>query len=101
MADVDPEWVERTANRFHRLLRELEQGAILRTTFEPWEMELLLDVEQVPLKGARRWSALRQYRAAGVRRIEGGALPIKLSEFLAQREQARRQRNQVRNTRRP
>ena len=41
-------------NRFNRLIGELLRGAISRNAFQPWEVELLLDLEtcQIPPEAA-------------------------------------------------
>jgi hypothetical protein len=82
---------ERMFSRFQRLITELIEGAIQRTNFEPWEIELLVDLEQCDLPRARRIGILRQYHKAVRRQLDAGAgPPMKLSEFL-----------QWRSTRRP
>ena len=76
--------------RFNRLVRELEQGAITRNCFKPWEIELLLDMDACDLRSLRKWQVLRQYQKAVRRHLENGASqPLKLSEYLG-RKLARR-----------
>lgn len=77
-------------NRFRRLVGELQTGVIRRNHFEPWEIEILLDLETCGVK-RRRWGGmLRQYEKAVERQVESGfGPPMKLSEFLAQRAQKR------------
>jgi hypothetical protein len=76
--------------RFNRLVRELEQGAMTRNCFKPWEIELLLDMDACDLRSLRKWQVLRQYQKAVRRHLENGASrPLKLSEYLG-RKLARR-----------
>ncbi len=77
--------------RFKRLMREIESGAIVRNSFHPWEVELIVDLEQCRLHANRR-RLLRRYQRAAVRSLEMGApRPLKLSEYMA-RTRSRRAR---------
>jgi hypothetical protein len=77
--------------RFKRLMREIESGALVRTSFYPWEVELLVDLDQCVLRANRR-RLLRRYQKAAVHGLEmGGQRPLKLSEYLA-RTRSRRPR---------
>ena len=70
--------------RFNRLVRGLLSGRIARNTFQPWEIELLLDIEGCQITKRAREGVLRRYLRAIRRQIEKGATtPMKLSEFLA------------------
>ena len=69
--------------RFNRLIRELLQGETKRETFQRWEVDLLLDVQNCRIKEFAWEGVLRRYQQAVQRRIERGeAVPMKLSEFL-------------------
>ena len=64
-------------------------GEIRRNNFEPWEIDLILDLETCQLPSRRRLEILRQYQRAVERQMESGpGPPIKLSHFLFLREQA-------------
>jgi hypothetical protein len=77
-------------HRFTRLMGELIRGAILRNVFQPWEIDLLLDIESCPLDGRRRFEILRQYQKAVERQLDTGpGPPMKLSVFLAMRAAAK------------
>ena len=78
---------ELTLNRFNRLITEVMRGATARNSFQPWEAEILLDLENCHLDRRRRLDILRQYQRAVQRQMakEPGT-PMKLSEFLAARE---------------
>ncbi len=79
-AQLDPEAV---LLQFNRLMRELLRGQISRNTFQPWEIELLLDIENCALKEATRESTLKRYQKAVQKQLlRGGTVPLKLSEFL-------------------
>ena len=61
-----------------------------RNSFEPWEIDLLMDFETCRLPSRRRTEILRQYQRAVERQMESGAgPPMKLSRFLVLREQRR------------
>lgn len=86
----DIEERELQLNRFKRLMGELLRGETNRNTFEPWEIELLLDFESCQLPSRRRLEILRQYQKNVERQMESGpGPPIKLSHFLILREQRR------------
>lgn len=69
--------------RFNRLIQELLRGAMNRNTFRPWEIEILLDIENCRLKDAGKKELLRRYQRAVQRAMERGApTPMKLSEYL-------------------
>ena len=81
---------ERQLNRFRRLIGELMRGEMTRNTFEPWEIELMLDFETCQLPARRRLDILRQYQKAVERQLETGlGPPMKVSHFLVLREQRR------------
>jgi len=74
------------ANRFNRLVKELLQGEVRRTAFQPWEVHLLLDLQECRLIPSRRDEALRRYQKVVTRQLERGELPpIRFSEFVGQR----------------
>jgi hypothetical protein len=41
-------------NRFRRLVRDLQRGTITRTDFQPWEVDILLDIGNCQLDRGRR-----------------------------------------------
>ena len=72
--------------RFQRLTNELINGALARTTFQPWEVDVLLDLSDCTLPPKRRAETLRQYQKAVDRQLDDGAgPPMMLSEYLQQR----------------
>ena len=77
-------------NRFRRLVGELQRGSITRNDFQPWEIDLLLDMETCHVERKRRADILRQYQRAVERQLEmGSGPPMKLSEFLLLRASKR------------
>jgi hypothetical protein len=75
--------LEATLGRFNRLIRELLDGGSKRNCFDPWEVELLLDIAACNLDPRRARDTLRRYQRAAERRIDSGLLPpLKLSEYL-------------------
>lgn len=80
-------------NQFRRLLRELMRGATTRNVFEPWEIDIMLDFQACDVPPRRRMETLTQYERAVKRQLAVGAgPPMKLSEFLAERERRRAER---------
>ena len=78
--------------QFNRLISELLRGQLHRNCFRPWEIELLLDIEECHLGNGRRREILRRYQRAVQRRFDkGGDSLLKLSEYLeAKARRARR-----------
>jgi hypothetical protein len=77
-------------NRFKRLLAEITRGTVNRNSFQAWEIEILLDMEDCALDPRRRNGILDQYERAVERQMETGpGPPMKLSEFLVRRAQRR------------
>ncbi|MEO8594548.1 MAG: hypothetical protein ABI759_14625 [Candidatus Solibacter sp.] len=86
---TEDEYLEREVqlNRFRRLMGELLRGQLLRNSFAPWEMEILLDFDVCELPSRRRTEILRQYQRAVERQLQTGlGPPMKLSHFLVLRE---------------
>jgi hypothetical protein len=82
----DPPDLELIANRFNRLVKEVLQGAVRRTTFQPWEVHLLLDLDDCRLTRSRRDEALRRYQRAVHRQLQRGEVPpVRFSEFVGHR----------------
>ena len=48
-------------HRFQRLIAEVLRGQMSRTVFQPWEVELLVDIESCELEPKRRAGTFRQY----------------------------------------
>lgn len=70
--------------RFNRLMRDLERGESSRNTFEPWEIELLLDLEACALAAPVQKKLLDRYRRAVERGLTAGdGTPLKFSEYLS------------------
>jgi hypothetical protein len=86
MAEDDLVALELMLNRFRRLMADLQRGAMSRNDFQPWEVEILLDLSNCELDRKRRADILRQYQKAVEKQMETGpGPPMKLSEFLAMR----------------
>jgi hypothetical protein len=70
--------------QFNRLMNELLRGKLVRNTFRPWEIELLLDIQMCDLRDGQKRETLRRYQRAVQRQMEKGSRdPMKLSEYLA------------------
>lgn len=80
---------EARLNRFNRLMQELIRGNMNRNTFQPWEIEILLDIEACQLREPVKRETLRRYQKAVQRAMEKGApTPLRLSEYLSGRKRA-------------
>jgi hypothetical protein len=78
--DMDPEVL---LAQFNRLLNELLRGNMNRNTFQPWEIEILLDIEACDLREANKREILRRYQKAVHREMEKGLpTPFRLSQYL-------------------
>jgi hypothetical protein len=76
-------------HRFNKLLQDLVRGTMNRNTFQPWEIEILLDIEACNLREAVKRETLRRYQKAVQRAMEKGApTPFKLSEYLEGKKSA-------------
>lgn len=83
--------LELMLNRFRRLIAGLLRGDLARNCFQPWEVEILLDMEACAIDPKQRDDILRGYQKAVEKQMEmGPGPPMKLSEFL-----------QLKTTRRP
>lgn len=70
-------------NQFNRLMNELLRGKLVRNTFRPWEIEILLDIQTCDLRDGQKRETLRRYQRAVQRQMEKGAKePMKLSAYL-------------------
>lgn len=70
--------------QFNRLMSELMRGKLIRNTFRPWEIELLLDMQTCDLHDKHKRLTLQRYQRAVQRHMEKGSRnPIKLSDYLA------------------
>ncbi len=64
-------------------MNDLLKGKLVRNTFRPWEIEILLDIETCDLRDGQKRETLRRYQKAVQRQMEKGSLvPMKLSDYL-------------------
>jgi hypothetical protein len=78
-------------SQFNRLIRELLRGSVNRNTFQPWEVELLLDFDTCEIRETGRREVLKRYQKAVQKQMEKGApMPMKLSEYLSGLKERRR-----------
>jgi hypothetical protein len=74
---------EARLNRFNRLMQELIRGQMSRNTFQPWEIEILLDIDSCQVREPVKRETLRRYQKAVQRAMEKGrSTPLQLSEYL-------------------
>jgi hypothetical protein len=73
-----------TIEAFERFMREVASGSLKRNAFAAWEVDLLLDLQQVRMERGRSEQLMRRYRQAARKYLERGAdVPLKLSEYIA------------------
>lgn len=81
---------ETILTQFNRLMSELLKGKLIRNTFRPWEIEILLDIQMCELKDGQKRETLRRYQRAVQRHMgKGSRTPLKLSEYLARNRDKR------------
>lgn len=84
---------QNTLAQFNNLIQEVASGQMNRHLFEPWELELLLDIESCCVRQSSRAGLLRRYQRAAANRADAGYVPLmKFSEFLSDQ---RNRRNRV------
>jgi hypothetical protein len=82
---------EAILTRFNKLIQDLLRGNMSRNVFQPWEIELLLDIEECSLKDSARRETLRRYQKAVQRAMDNGApVAMKLSEYLSNKKNVAR-----------
>jgi hypothetical protein len=78
---------EAILTRFNKLVQDLLRGNMSRNVFQPWEIDILLDIEECSLKDSSRRETIRRYQKAVQRSMENGApVPLKLSEYLSNKK---------------
>jgi hypothetical protein len=80
--------------QFNRLIEELLGRNLHRSTFQPWEIVILVDMAACYWNGfSKRRSILREYQKAVQQQMQAGArAPLKLSEYMASLQVSRNQR---------
>ena len=77
-------------NQFNKLMNELLRGNVTRNTFQPWEIEILLDIEGCQLRDSAKRETLKRYQKAVQRDMEkGAARPMMISAYLANQRSRR------------
>lgn len=68
------------------LLADLISGRLRRTTFQPWEVEVLLDIHACRMSDSKRKTLLKRYQRAAHRWFyRSGRTLLSFSEYLAKR----------------
>ncbi|MBV8571201.1 MAG: hypothetical protein JO319_11350 [Acidobacteriaceae bacterium] len=69
---------------FTQFVHELIGGGIRRNTFTQWELDLLFDLEKLPVRKSARGQILRRYTKAVSQAMTNGApAPPRLRDFFA------------------
>lgn len=70
--------------RFQRLMKDVRAANWQRTSFDAWEIELLLDIADCSSEFEQRRALLDRYQKAVERRLSNHCeMPMKLSEYIA------------------
>ena len=78
--------LETRLNALDRLIADLLSGEFRRTTFQPWEIAMLLDIQSCPVVESNKKELLRRYQKAAHRWFDrGGRTLLLLSDYLAKR----------------
>ncbi|HYZ83538.1 MAG TPA: hypothetical protein VE621_04025 [Bryobacteraceae bacterium] len=85
MEPEDNNSAERVIESFRSLIREMRTGRLQRNTFQPWEIELLLDAQQITLPPSLKSRLLERYERVALKRMakQKQRLPMKFSEYVA------------------
>jgi hypothetical protein len=71
------------AVRFNRLIRSVLDGDLKGNSFQPWELEIILDLERWPLPQAEFRRAILRYQRYGNRCLcKGAAVPQTISDYF-------------------
>jgi len=80
MDHYDSEFV---LSRFNRLMKDVLTGNWQRTSFEPWEVELLLDIQACSAEMRSRRDLLVRYQKAVQRQLsQRREMPMRLSDYI-------------------
>ena len=79
------------STKLKRLIDEVITGELRRCRFDPWEIEILLDIESCKLTGSpvTRQRLLRGYLEAAHRQMEEEPVPLRLSKYVESLKAAR------------
>src|ERR1039458_9026550 len=78
--------LERRLGYFDQVVADLISGNFRRNTFQPWEIEILLDIQACGIPDSNKRETLRRYQKAAHRWVDrGGRTMLLLSEYLAKR----------------
>lgn len=86
MAVLPAHELERRLAYLDTIVAELNSGAFRRTSFEPWEVEVLLDIQSCQTAEVNKKEMLQRYQKAAHRWFDrGGRTLLLLSDYLAKR----------------
>jgi hypothetical protein len=78
--------LERRLAHLDQLVADLSAGQFRRTTFQPWEVELLLDIQACNIGDSNKKELLKRYQRAAHRWFDrGGRTILLLSDYMAKR----------------
>jgi hypothetical protein len=78
--------LERRLAHLDQLVADLSAGKFRRTTFQPWEIEFLLDIQACNIGDSNKKVLLKRYQRAAHRWFDrGGRTILLLSDYMAKR----------------
>lgn len=84
MAAVSLNQEEEIRKRFQRLIEELLEQRVKRNSFQPWEIDLLIDIDQYHFPRSLRTRLLQRYERAVLKSLAKGiGKPFLFSQYLA------------------
>ena len=87
MTDIRGEYPDLAS--FSQLVQELITGSVRRHTFTPYELELLLDLQQSRLRKSSKPDVLRRYLRAVQQQFAEQSSLLRLSAFLERENEKR------------
>ncbi len=78
--------LENRLAQLDKMLEDLISGRLRRTTFQPWEVEVLLEIQACRMSDSKRKMLLRRYQKAVHRWFSRGERTLlSFSDYLAKR----------------
>jgi hypothetical protein len=72
--------------QFNLVMAEVLEGEMQRSKFQPWEIDILLDIADCNLRHSAKRKILQEYQNAVEAELKKGAsLPLKFSEYVERR----------------
>ncbi len=91
------EYSDEILPRFNRLMKDVIAANWTRTSFAPWEVELILDFEACAAERRARRDLMQRYHRAVLRQLQNRReMPMKLSTYIGMLQERQTSRDQAR-----